>query len=103
MKSFTNIFMYVYAGVITIMSFVMVNALTNTRQENKQLKTRLANTQEALEFKIKECENFLYLESERYQMYEMEVSYWGRMYEAMKTKHPATAAALEKENSIPTE
>lgn len=103
MKSFTNIFIYVYAGTITVMSFVMVNALAGAKQENKQLKNELKQTQEMLDFERKRCEGILDLESERFQMYEMEVSYWGQMYDAMKARHPATAAALERAYLIPTE
>jgi hypothetical protein len=101
MKNFTTIFLYVYVVTITALSFFMVSKLQKTTKENKELKTQLVNTREALQFKIEECENFLDLESDRYERYEMEVSYWGRMYEAMKEKHPKTAAALEKQNFIP--
>jgi low affinity Fe/Cu permease len=101
MKNFTNIFLYVYAATITVLSFLMVNKLQKTKKENEELVSHLVRTQEALQFKIEECESYLDLESDQDERYEMEVSYWGQMYDAMKEKHPKTAAALEKENFIP--
>jgi|694.fasta_scaffold36925_3 hypothetical protein len=101
MKNFANIFLYVYAATITAVSFFMVATLQKTKKENAELQSQLVRTQEALEFKLEECETYLDLENDRYEKYEMEVSYWGRMYEAMKEKHPKTADALEKQNFIP--
>jgi len=101
MKNFTTVSLYIYALAITVLSFFVMIKLQNIKEGNRELQSQLSRTKEALEFKIEECESSLDLEGDRDQRYEMEISYWGRMYEAMKEKHPKTAADLEKQNLIP--